>query len=61
MLVDYLQKCFKTRTNITSWCVCCFRQVRFSAFKVVNVLAVCSMPFAVRLIDFTKNNRPIAR
>lgn len=36
-------------------------QVRFSAFKVVNVLAVCSMPFAVHLIDFTKNNRPIAR
>lgn len=36
-------------------------QVRFSAFKVVNVLAVCSMPFAIRLIDFTKNNRPIAR
>lgn len=36
-------------------------QVRFSAFRVVNVLAVCSMPFAVHLIDFTKNNRPIAR
>lgn len=36
-------------------------QVRFSAFKVVNVLAVCSMPFSIRLIDFTKNNRPIAR
>lgn len=35
-------------------------KVRFSAFKVVNVLAVCSMPFAVHLIDFTKNNRPIA-
>ncbi|XP_070295849.1 TATA box-binding protein-like 1 [Salvelinus sp. IW2-2015] len=34
--------------------------VRFSEFKVVNVLAVCSMPFAIRLIDFTKNNRPIA-
>lgn len=36
-------------------------QVRFSAFKVVNVLAVCSMPFAIHLIDFTKKNRPIAR
>ncbi|XP_071002780.1 TATA box-binding protein-like 1 isoform X2 [Oncorhynchus clarkii lewisi] len=35
-------------------------KVRFSEFKVVNVLAVCSMPFAIRLIDFTKNNRPIA-
>uniref|UniRef100_A0A671W910 TATA box-binding protein-like 1 n=1 Tax=Sparus aurata TaxID=8175 RepID=A0A671W910_SPAAU len=35
-------------------------KVRFSAFKVVNVLAVCSMPFAIRLIDFTKKNRPIA-
>ncbi|KAG7234738.1 hypothetical protein INR49_004071 [Caranx melampygus] len=35
-------------------------KVRFSAFRVVNVLAVCSMPFAVHLIDFTKNNRPIA-
>lgn len=45
-----------------SLCVFLFSaQVRFSAFKVVNVLAVCSMPFAVHLIDFTKNNRPIAR
>ncbi|XP_062267038.1 TATA box-binding protein-like 1 [Platichthys flesus] len=35
-------------------------KVRFSAFKVVNVLAVCSMPFSVQLIDFTTNNRPIA-
>ncbi|KAL0967112.1 hypothetical protein UPYG_G00247930 [Umbra pygmaea] len=35
-------------------------KVRFADFKVVNVLAVCSMPFAIRLIDFTKNNRPIA-
>lgn len=42
-------------------CVRCLPQVRFSAFKVVNVLAVCSMPFAIHLIDFTKNNRPIAR
>ncbi|XP_034431233.1 TATA box-binding protein-like protein 1 [Hippoglossus hippoglossus] len=32
--------------------------VRFSAFKVVNVLAVCYMPFAINLIDFTKNNFP---
>ncbi|XP_047663399.1 TATA box-binding protein-like 1 isoform X2 [Tachysurus fulvidraco] len=36
-------------------------KVRFSDFKVVNVLAVCSMPFQIRLIEFTKNNRPIAR
>ncbi|KAL2082413.1 hypothetical protein ACEWY4_022231 [Coilia grayii] len=35
-------------------------KVRFSAFKVVNVLAVCSMPFQIHLIQFTKNNRPIA-
>ncbi|XP_063079546.1 TATA box-binding protein-like 1 [Engraulis encrasicolus] len=35
-------------------------KVRFSAFKVVNVLAVCSMPFQVHLVQFTKNNRPIA-
>ncbi|XP_019740639.1 TATA box-binding protein-like 1 isoform X2 [Hippocampus comes] len=35
-------------------------KVRFSAFKVVNVLAVCSMPFAIHLVDFTKKNRPIA-
>ncbi|XP_076874753.1 TATA box-binding protein-like 1 isoform X1 [Brachyhypopomus gauderio] len=35
-------------------------KVRFSDFKVVNVLAVCSMPFQIRLIEFTKNNRPIA-
>ncbi|RXN03071.1 TATA box-binding 1 [Labeo rohita] len=34
--------------------------VRFSDFKVVNVLAVCSLPFQIRLIEFTKNNRPIA-
>ncbi|KAK3519344.1 hypothetical protein QTP70_024783 [Hemibagrus guttatus] len=35
-------------------------KVRFSDFKIVNVLAVCSMPFQIRLIEFTKNNRPIA-
>ncbi|XP_062253690.1 TATA box-binding protein-like 1 [Platichthys flesus] len=34
--------------------------VRFSAFRIVNVLAVCYMPFAVHLIDFTKNNFPNA-
>ncbi|XP_060938968.1 TATA box-binding protein-like 1 [Limanda limanda] len=33
-------------------------KVRFSAFRVVNVLAVCRMPFAINLIDFTKNNSP---
>lgn len=38
------------------WCP----QVTFSAFKVVNVMAVCAMPFKVSLIDFTKKNRPIA-
>ena len=31
-------------------------KVRFSSFRVVNVLAVCYMPFAIHLIDFTKNN-----
>ncbi|XP_061425440.1 TATA box-binding protein-like 1 [Lethenteron reissneri] len=35
-------------------------KVRFCAFKVVNVLAVCSMPFEIRLVDFTKTHRPIA-
>uniref|UniRef100_A0AAQ4PMN8 TBP-like 1 n=1 Tax=Gasterosteus aculeatus aculeatus TaxID=481459 RepID=A0AAQ4PMN8_GASAC len=35
-------------------------KVRFSAFKVVNVLAVCSMPFGIQLVDFTIKNRPIA-
>ncbi|XP_012676669.1 TATA box-binding protein-like 1 [Clupea harengus] len=35
-------------------------KVRFSDFKVVNVLAVCSLPFQIRLIQFAKNNRPIA-
>ncbi|XP_029704941.1 TATA box binding protein-like 1 isoform X1 [Takifugu rubripes] len=35
-------------------------KVKFSAFKVVNVMAGCSMPFKISLIDFTKKNRPIA-
>uniref|UniRef100_A0AAY4D004 TATA box-binding protein-like 1 n=1 Tax=Denticeps clupeoides TaxID=299321 RepID=A0AAY4D004_9TELE len=35
-------------------------KVRFSDFRVVNVLAVCSMPFQIHLIQFAKNNRPIA-
>ncbi|XP_023662635.1 TATA box-binding protein-like 1 isoform X2 [Paramormyrops kingsleyae] len=35
-------------------------KVKFTAFKVVNVLAVCTMPFHIHLIQFTKNNRPIA-
>uniref|UniRef100_UPI00358F8867 TATA box-binding protein-like 1 n=1 Tax=Myxine glutinosa TaxID=7769 RepID=UPI00358F8867 len=35
-------------------------QVRFGAFRVVNVLAVCSMPFEIRLPDFTKQQRPLA-
>lgn len=33
--------------------------VKFSAFRVVNVMAVCSVPFSVCLLDFTRNNRPI--
>lgn len=36
-------------------------QVIFTDFKVVNVLAVCNMPFEIRLPEFTKNNRPHAR
>uniref|UniRef100_G1SSC5 TATA box-binding protein-like 1 n=1 Tax=Oryctolagus cuniculus TaxID=9986 RepID=G1SSC5_RABIT len=35
-------------------------QVIFTDFKVVNVLAVCNMPFEIRLPEFTKNNRPHA-
>ncbi|XP_078504983.1 TATA box-binding protein-like 1 [Lissotriton helveticus] len=33
-------------------------QVRFTDFKIVNVLAVCTMPFEIRLPEFTKKNRP---
>lgn len=36
-------------------------KVIFTDFKVVNVLAVCNMPFEIRLPEFTKNNRPHAR
>ncbi|MEE6475707.1 hypothetical protein FKM82_010842 [Ascaphus truei] len=36
-------------------------QVKFTEFKVVNVLAVCTMPFEIRLPEFTKRNRPHAR
>ncbi|XP_036405836.1 TATA box-binding protein-like 1 [Megalops cyprinoides] len=35
-------------------------KVKFTDFKIVNVLAVCTMPFQIHLIQFTKNNRPIA-
>ncbi|XP_066556293.1 TATA box-binding protein-like 1 isoform X2 [Amia ocellicauda] len=35
-------------------------KVKFTEFKVVNVLAVCTMPFEIRLPEFTKKNRPIA-
>ena len=35
-------------------------QVIFTDCKVVNVLAVCNMPFEIRLPEFTKNNRPHA-
>lgn len=38
-----------------------FKKVIFTDFKVVNVLAVCNMPFEIRLPEFTKNNRPHAR
>lgn len=38
-----------------------FEKVIFTDFKVVNVLAVCNMPFEIRLPEFTKNNRPHAR
>ncbi|RXM35892.1 TATA box-binding protein-like protein 1 [Acipenser ruthenus] len=34
--------------------------VKFTEFKVVNVLAVCTMPFQIRLPEFTKSNRPLA-
>lgn len=34
--------------------------VKFTEFKVVNVLAVCTMPFEIRLPEFTKSNRPHA-
>ncbi|XP_028653574.1 TATA box-binding protein-like 1 isoform X1 [Erpetoichthys calabaricus] len=35
-------------------------KVKFTDFKVVNVLAVCTMPFEIRLPEFTKSNRPLA-
>ncbi|XP_006625954.1 TATA box-binding protein-like 1 [Lepisosteus oculatus] len=35
-------------------------KVKFTDFKIVNVLAVCSMPFEIRLPEFTKKNRPFA-
>ncbi|MBN3274999.1 TBPL1 protein, partial [Polyodon spathula] len=35
-------------------------KVKFTEFKVVNVLAVCTMPFQIRLPEFTKSNRPLA-
>uniref|UniRef100_A0A8C0JGX5 TATA box-binding protein-like 1 n=1 Tax=Canis lupus dingo TaxID=286419 RepID=A0A8C0JGX5_CANLU len=35
-------------------------RVIFTDFKVVNILAVCNMPFEIRLPEFTKNNRPHA-
>ncbi|KAK6489031.1 TATA box-binding protein-like protein 1 isoform X1 [Huso huso] len=37
-----------------------FKVVKFTEFKVVNVLAVCTMPFEIRLPEFTKSNRPLA-
>ncbi|KAI2649626.1 TATA box-binding protein-like 1 [Labeo rohita] len=35
-------------------------KVRFSDFKVVNVLAVCSLPFQIRLIDYEPEIHPAA-
>uniref|UniRef100_A0A8C5M2Y7 TATA box-binding protein-like 1 n=1 Tax=Leptobrachium leishanense TaxID=445787 RepID=A0A8C5M2Y7_9ANUR len=35
-------------------------KVKFTEYKVVNVLAVCTMPFEIRLPEFTKKNRPHA-
>ncbi|XP_041420553.1 TATA-box-binding protein [Xenopus laevis] len=35
-------------------------QVKFTEYKVVNVLAVCTMPFEIRLNEFTRRNRPHA-
>ncbi|XP_059838434.1 TATA box-binding protein-like 1 [Hemitrygon akajei] len=35
-------------------------QVKFAGYKIVNVLAVCTMPFEIRLPEFTKKNRPVA-
>ncbi|XP_023369274.1 TATA box-binding protein-like protein 1 [Otolemur garnettii] len=51
--------------SILFWCVCTtwpnfIVLVIFTDFKVVNVLAVCNMPFEIRLPEFTKNNRPHA-
>ncbi|RXM34064.1 TATA box-binding protein-like protein 1 [Acipenser ruthenus] len=44
------------RENYLRWSY----KVKFTEFKVVNVLAVCTMPFEIRLPEFTKSNRPLA-
>ncbi|MGH0125526.1 UNVERIFIED_CONTAM: hypothetical protein FKN15_036260 [Acipenser sinensis] len=44
------------RENYLRWSY----KVKFTEFKVVNVLAVCTMPFEIRLPKFTKSNRPLA-
>lgn len=33
-----------------------FLQVRFSGFKIVNVLGTCSMPFGILLTEFSSAN-----
>lgn len=35
-------------------------RVSFTNYRVVNVLGTCTMPFAIRIIDFSKNNKPTA-
>uniref|UniRef100_A0A8C9G4S2 TATA box-binding protein-like 1 n=1 Tax=Pavo cristatus TaxID=9049 RepID=A0A8C9G4S2_PAVCR len=63
-----LMKLRKPRITATIWSsgkVICTGATRlytviFTDFKVVNVLAVCNMPFEIRLPEFTKNNRPHA-
>jgi len=31
-------------------------QVKFSSFKIVNVLGTCSLPFGIKLTDFSREN-----
>lgn len=35
-------------------------RVKFMNYRVVNVLGTCTMPFAIKLIPFSQNNRAIA-
>lgn len=36
-------------------------RVRFSSFRIVNVLGTCRMPFGINIHDFSNENRPLAR